>query len=54
MWYLKVFDITIIKFRKYIMLIAIRIPAKEMVANSNFEVIKRPINNRNNINVQDI
>ena len=54
LWYLKVLDITTRKFRKYIALIVISIPAKEMVVSSSFEVIKRPITNKNKSNVQDI
>ena len=54
LWYFRVLVITTTKFRKYIALIVISIPEKEMVVSSSFEVIKRPITNKNKSKVQDI
>lgn len=51
LWYLKVFDIIIRKFRKYMVLIDISIWVKEMFVNLSFEVIKRLRINKNKSNV---
>ena len=55
LWYLKVLNMTTIKFIKYIVLIASSILANEMFSDSSsLAIIKIPIAIKNKSNVQDI